>query len=345
MKTIIVAFLLAVVAAPALSAADAPAGWKREWPNTDFTRIGVDVSEIDGNLPRDVIPSIDDPRFIKVSDVQLESGPTSSDSRAYARRMRAGDISLSLRDPVISLVIDGEARAYPLRIMMYHEIVNDDIGGRPVVVTFCPLCNAAVAFDRRIDGKTLDFGVTGKLRHSDLIMYDRQTYTWWQQFTGLGIIGAGQGRRLERLPARLESYRTFAARHPNGMVLMPDETSTAPYGRNPYFRYDTASRPFLYRGGLPEGIKPLARVVAVDGTAYSLELLRSRGVIEENGYRISWRPGQASALDAHRVAEGRDVGDVVVQKLAPSGEYVDAPYDVTFAFAFHAFNPDGIWRK
>lgn len=345
MSKALIAFIFAVLAVPSVSAAEAPSAWKREWPRTDFTKIGVDVSEIDGNLPRDAIPSIDNPRFIKVADVRLEDSDAPRSGGAYARRMRLGDIALSLRDPVISFVSGGEARAYPLRIMMYHEIVNDVVAGRPVVVTFCPLCNAAVIFDRRIDGDTVEFGVTGKLRHSDLIMYDRRTDSWWQQFTGEGIVGAHKGRRLERLPARLESFKTFAERYPDGLVLMPDEESTAPYGRNPYFRYDTASQPFLYRGGLPKDVKPLARVVAVERTAYTLDFVRTSGVIEENGYRISWRPGQASALDAREISKGREVGDVVVERRTPSGDYVDANYDVTFAFAFHAFHPDGTWRK
>ncbi len=85
---------------------------------------------------------------------------------------------------MIELTVGGETRAYPLQILIWHEIVNDELGGLPVAVTFCPLCNTAIAFDRRVEGRTLDFGTTGKLRHSDLVMYDRQTESWWQQFGG-----------------------------------------------------------------------------------------------------------------------------------------------------------------
>lgn len=331
------------LAAPA-SAAGAPSAWKKEWPRTDFSQVTVDPREIESNVARDSIRSIDEPRFAPARDIQLEEGGTLPRPARYARRISAGDIALSLRDPVISFVEAGEARAYPLRIMMFHEIVNDTVRGRPVAITFCPLCNAAVVFDRRIDGQATEFGTTGKLRHSDLVMYDRATHSWWQQFTGAGIVGVHAGRRLERLPARLESFESFARRHPDGLVLMPDAQSTAPYGRNPYLRYDRASRPFLFRGNLPERIKPLARVVVVGDTAYSLSLVQEKGVIEEDGRRLTWSAGQASALDSAVISEGREVGNVVVETRNTDGSWSEAPVDVVFAFAFHAFNPDGKWR-
>lgn len=209
----------------------------------------------------------------------------------HARRLSAQTQSLSLRDPVISLVIDGDARAYPLRIMTWHEIVNDTVGGKPVAVTFCPLCNAAVVFERTIDGRTTSFGTTGKLRNSDLVMYDRASETWWQQFTGEGLVGAHAGKRLVRLAARLESFEAFHRRFPDGRVLVAEDPNARPYGENPYLNYDRSTRPFLYRGGLPEGVGPLERVIAVVGVAYSLALLRDVGVIEENGLRLSWAPG------------------------------------------------------
>jgi hypothetical protein len=136
-----------------------------------------------------------------------------------------------------------------------------------VAVTFCPLCNAAVVFDRRVDGRTLDFGTTGKLRHSDLVMYDRQTESWWQQFTGQAIIGDMLGRELRFLPARLESFAKFKARAPDGDVLVPNDPNPRNYGRNPYGGYDSAPEPFLYRGEYPGVVAPLARVVAVGGRA------------------------------------------------------------------------------
>ena len=114
--------------------------------------------------------------------------------------------NLADTEPVVRRIINGKARAYPLRILTWHEIVNDELGGVPVAVTYCPLCNSAIIFDRRLDGKVLDFGTTGKLRHSDMVMYDRQTKNWWQQFLGQGIVGEMTGKRLKTIPARLESF-------------------------------------------------------------------------------------------------------------------------------------------
>ena len=104
---------------------------------------------------------------------------------------------MSETEPVIGLVVNGDARAYPLKILIWHEIVNDTVGGVPVTVTYCPLCNSAIVFERTVDGRVLDFGTTGKLRNSDLVMYDRQTESWWQQFSGTAIVGAMTGTKLD----------------------------------------------------------------------------------------------------------------------------------------------------
>ena len=244
---------------------------------------------------------------------------------------------LAPTEPVIGLVVDGDARAYPLRVLIWHEIANDTVGGRPVAVTYCPLCNTAVVFDRRVDGMVLDFGVTGRLRHSDLLMYDRQTESWWQQFLGRAIAGALTGRELRMVPARLESFANFRARASGGKVLAAGPGRA--YGRNPYRGYDSAAWPFLYEGPAPTGLAPLARVVRVGGEAWSLALLRDRGEILTGDLRLSWSPGQNSAVDAALVAEGADVGNVVVQRRGPGGGWRDAAYSVDFAFAFAAFHP------
>ena len=210
----------------------------------------------------------------------------------------------------------------------------------PVVITFCPLCNSALAFDRVVDGTVLSFGVTGKLRNSDLIMYDRQTESWWQQFTGEGIVGEYAGKRLAQVPVRLESWASYRARHPRGEVMRQPNVHR-PYGRNPYVGYDSSSAPFLYFGEFPHelGVEPLERVVRVEGRAWPLERLRREAEIRHEGLVLSWRSGQASALDAASIGEGREVGDVLV--VDADGKLV--PHEVVFAFAFHAFVPDGEW--
>jgi hypothetical protein len=326
MRTTLLALLILSVAGPAwaqfLSDGQVPNAWTREWPHTDFSQAGVPLDEImSGGPPKDGIPSIDDPQFVPVAEA-------------------AG---LAPSEPVIGFAHDGDARAYPLRILTWHEIVNDRVGGRPVAVTYCPLCNAAIVFDRTLpDGTVTEFGTTGKLRKSDLVMYDRTTESWWQQFSGQAIVGDLTGARLEMLPARLESFESFAERHPGGRVLVPNDPDFRDYGRNPYVGYDGAARPFLYRGALPEDVPAMAYVVAVGDRAWTLETLRAAGRIEtDDGLVLTWRPGKSSALDSARISKGRDIGNVVVQRRAPDATLEDAVYDLTFAFVFHAFRPEG----
>jgi hypothetical protein len=314
--------LLTALLAPVSVAAAVPTAWRSDFPLTDFGRHVVPLEEIlDGGPPRDGIPAIDHPTFLPAADID----------------------SLSGNQPVISLVVAGNARAYPLSILMWHEIVNDTIGDVPVVVTFCPLCNAALAFERTVEGQVLDFGTTGRLRHSDLVMYDRQTETWWQQFEGRGIVGRFAGVNLVSLPVRVEGFARFVERHPGGLVLQEPEGSTRPYGYNPYLHYDSDGPypRFFNIGDLPEGVLPMAYVVAVGTEAWSLTLLRSRGHIEFDDLVLSWTPGAASALDTERIGDGYDLGNVVVQRRDAEGRYTDIPYDLTFAFAFLAFRPDG----
>lgn len=297
-----------------------PARWKSEWPDTDFSRSSVGAwSEImSGGPPKDGIPALDAPAFQRASDVRGLGG----------------------REPVITLEMAGaEPRAYPIRYLVWHEIVNDQISGVPVAVTFCPLCNSAMSFDRRVRGQVLRFGVTGKLRRSDMVMYDRETQSWWQQAEGRGIVGELNGVQLTQLPSWMESWAEFKARNPSGLVMAEPEFNRD-YGRNPYRGYDSSARPFLYNGEMPpHGISPLVRVVRVGERAWPLTRLAEVGQVSEAGVVISWTAGQASALDSAKIAKGRDVGTIRVR----DGQGRDVPHDLMFAFAFHAFWPDGRW--
>ncbi len=298
-----------------------PSAWRAAWPRTDFSLHTVAWDEIlTGGVPRDGIPSIDAPVFRPVGTVDGAARST---------------------EPVISLVIDSDARAYPLSILIWHEIVNDRVADRPVTITYCPLCNSGVVYDASLDGRHLTFGTTGKLRHSDLVMYDHQTESWWQQFLGTAIVGTLTGAALTVLPSRLESLARFAERHPAGRVLVPGRPGIRPYGRNPYVGYDGSEFPFLYRGDYDGPVPALSRVVVVAGEAWSLAMLRDRRRIVSGDLVISWLAGQASALDAPTIAAGRDVGNVVVQRRTANG-LIDVAYDVPFAFAFKAFHPDGM---
>jgi hypothetical protein len=187
----------------------------------------------------------------------------------------------------------------------------------PVTVTFCPLCNTAIAFDRRLEGAVYDFGVTGNLRHSDLIMWDRQTESWWQQATGECIVGALAGRRLTVLPAAIVSWREFRATWPQGRVLTRETGYPRAYGRNPYVGYDEVGKPpLLFRGPTDGRLPPLERVLLVEvgnhQVAYPFGRLAERRVVNDvlDGAPLVafWAPGTASALDRADIAASRDVG-------------------------------------
>jgi hypothetical protein len=278
---------------PDLSALRVPTeGW-----STDFSRSSVDLGDFrGGGPPKDGIPAVDAPVYESVDA-----------ARAW----------LTPRSPVISLEAGGAARAYPIAILMWHEIVNDTLGGVPVVVTFCPLCNTALVFEREQGGVTYDFGTTGNLRYSDLVMYDRQTESWWQQATGEAIVGELTGARLSFLPAQIISLDAFAAAHPGGDVLSRETGFRRDYGRNPYVGYDEAGeRPFLFSGVVDGRIAPKERVVALgagrEAVALPFSELRKVGVatvaVEGADAVVFWLPGTASPLDTTTIDDGRDAG-------------------------------------
>ena len=302
-----------------------PKRWAREWPNTDFTRTSVDFDEIGSGGPgKDGIPAIDQPRFVPGAMLQQETD------------------WLGVDEPVISVAVGEVARAYPVSTLMWHEIVNDTVNGLPLTITYCPLCNSGIVFKRQVDGQTLDFGVSGKLRHSDMVMYDRQTESWWQQFLGRAIVGEMLGTELETYPARVESFSRFLARYPKGDVLVPKEPNKKRYGSTPYERYDSARKPFLYKGDYEGPVKPLARVIVVGNEAWDLELVRKQSRIQSGDIIITWDEGQNSPLDKRLIRKGRDIGNVVVQRRLEDGTLEDVAHDIPFAFAFKAFKPDGV---
>ena len=296
------------------SAFASPARWVFEWPNTDFEQNSIDdwTEILSGGPPKDGIPAIDDPEMVPIKE----------------------GAQIGEREPVITVEIEGELpRAYPIRYLTWHEIVNDQVGDIPVAFTFCPLCNSGITFDRRVGDRVLSFGVSGKLRNSDMVMYDRETESWWQQAIGTGIVGEMNGVELTTLPTWMESWRQFAERNPDGLV-MAEPRFGRPYGRNPYVNYDSSARPFLYQGeNPPHGIPPLVRVIRVGDRAWPMTRLREAGVT------LTWTEGQASALDGRDIAKSKEVGTVRVKDA--SGK--DLAHDVMFAFAYHAFWPNGEW--
>ncbi len=295
--------------------------WSREFPKTDFAKRTIELEDIraDG-AKRDTITPIIKPKFERVDKVT-----------------GLGDL-----EPVLSVSLYFEPRAYPLRILLWHEIVNDTIAGKPILVTYCPLCNSGVVFERRVGGKPAVFGNTGRLRHFDMLMYDHETESWWQQFTGQAIVGTHSGKRLKPLPSRIESFARFRERHPGGRVLVPNDPAARPYGTTPYVRMDTSKGDGLGVYKLPKGVKPFDRVVVVGKEAWTLKSLKRRGEIDRRNLTIWWEPGQNSIHDTKWIHFGRDVGNVIARRYdAALDKWVDTVYDVTFAFAFRAFVPKG----
>jgi hypothetical protein len=159
-------------------------------------------------VPRDAIPSVDDPEF---GDGYFGDP---DDEVVVVERADLGDGGERGNDGA-----DRTARAYPVRILNYHEIVNDRLGDRPVAVTWCPLCGSAVVYDREVAGRVLEFGVSGKLADDDLVMYDRETDSEWKQSLGEAISGELEGESLRVLPSSVTTYRRFRETHPEGRVL------------------------------------------------------------------------------------------------------------------------------
>ncbi|MEK7423785.1 MAG: DUF3179 domain-containing protein [Actinomycetota bacterium] len=256
----------------------------------------VPIAELrSGGPPPDGIPPIDEPRFLPAAEVDF----------------------LAENEPVLAVDIDGEARAYPVQILIWHEIVNDTIADIPVAVTYCPLCNSAVAYDRRVDGRVLSFGTSGLLWNSALVMYDRQTETLWSHFTGEGIVGVLTGTDLETFPVATVPWGAWRDAHSDSLVLSTETGFSRDYGSNPYPGYDDVnSQPFLFEGEVDGRFTAMTRVIGIEqgdaAAAVPLVDLRDRRVVQVqlDGRQLTvwWSPGTASALDQQVIADGDDVG-------------------------------------
>jgi hypothetical protein len=277
---------------------------------TNFCLTSVAFREfLSGGPPPDGIPAIDEPVFESVD---------------------TADMWLEDDWPVMFFEWNGEARAYPLAILIWHEIVNDEVGGEPVSLTFCPLCNATLAFKRTLpEGVVLDFGTTGNLRNSDLVMYDRQTFSWWQQFTGEAIVGDLTGTRLEVLPSQIIAWNDFKTSHSDGEVLSRDTGHVRSYGQNPYAGYDTISNsPFALSpdvlANIDERLLPMERVVAVEfeseTIAYPFSQLDELGAVNDelsgSPVVVFWQAGTQSTFGNN----GGDTGSTGVFLRELEGE-------------------------
>lgn len=274
-----------------------PPGIPGQW-STDFSKHSVPLSEFTGGgPPKDGIPSIDDPKFTSTGEA---------------------DRWLADGEPLAVLELGGETRLYPIQILVWHEIVNDEIGGVPVAVTYCPLCNSTVAFERTVGSEVLDFGTTGQLRKSDLVMYDRQTESWWQQLTGESLVGEYIGTELEMLPSGILSWQEARRIYPGAEVLSRDTGAERDYGSSPYPGYDDPdSEPFLLEEEVDGRLPAKARVTAIrtgatSAVVYPLERVRREVPLND---RVAGRPvvmfhdpGVVSVLDQAGISSSREVG-------------------------------------
>lgn len=298
---------------------------------TNTAKRTIELSELQaGGPPKDGIPAIDAPRFVSQDEAAAWVEP---------------------QEPVILLRFGGGAKVYPLQVLTWHEVVNDSLGGVPVAVTFCPLCYSAVAVDRRVrtgaGERTLTFGVSGLLRHSDLVMYDRQTETLWQQFTGEALVGDLVGTSLTVLPAQIVSFGQARGSAPGAPVLSRETGHDRPYGQNPYVGYDDVARtPLLYRGPADGRLPPMARVVAVEAggafRAYPARLTRERGVVHDTlggvPVVVLHTAGATTALGGAEIARSREVGTTGV--FRPSVERGGRRQPLTFRPAGDGFVDD-----
>lgn len=279
---------------------------------TDFSNSVIDLNEllvgIPASDPRDAIPPIDDPRVEPVSESDW----------------------IQDQEPGVLIEVEGDARFYPLSIMTRHEIVNDEIGGIPVAITYCPLCNTALAFDRRFEGETLRLGVSGLLRHSDLVMWDDVTQTLWQQITGEAIVGEHAGKSLTPLGSAIVRWADFRDNHPAGQALSPEQGFGRVYGTNPYEFYSSRARPYgFFSGEIDDRFPALERVVGVSindvDKAYPFSLINDARVVHDDiasqELVVFWGAGDtADALDSGVIANAIGIGTGIVYVPVVNGQ-------------------------
>lgn len=265
-----------------------------------------------GGPPRDGIPAIDAPRFVAVTEVDY---------------LRDDDI-------VLGVLHEGEARAYPTRILIWHEIVNDVIGGRPIAVTFCPLCGTGMAFDRRIGGRVLDFGVSGLLYNSDVLMYDRQSESLWSQLGLQAVSGAAKGTPLRWLPIEHMAFAAWRKKFPDSRVLSTQTGFRRDYTSEPYADYFASDEPMFpvawNRIDLPNRALVLGVLSGGHAYAFPLDALPAgEPVVQTVGDRVL--EVRYDPATKHPTVTGEDGGAV--------------PSVVSFWFAWQAFHPaTGVWK-
>jgi hypothetical protein len=284
----------------------------------DLRGASIPIAEIHhGGPEKDGIPAIDRPDF-------LSSGFASF---------------LKMSDPVLGLVVDGAARAYPIRILNWHEVVNDRFGQQPVVVTYCPLCGTSVAFDARVGGRELDFGVSGLLYNSDVLLYDRQTESLWSQLLGQAISGPLQGQRLTTLPLIHTTWGDWKRQNPQTRVLSTRTGQARPYQRNPYDGYETSEALYFPVAFRSAGFHPKERVlgISIGGQHKAFPFVEL-----EKAMRRSSPSGAAFEFQDSLAGQSLRIrfDPAVGRATAHDAQGAQLPAVVGFWFAWYAFHPD-----
>lgn len=266
-----------------------------------------------GGPPRDGIPALTNPAFEPVNDVEW----------------------LRPQDRLLALERSGEAKAYPLRILNWHEIVNDKLSGEPIVVTYCPLCGTGMAFDPHVGDRRLEFGVSGLLYNSDVLMYDRQTESLWSQIEREAVSGPLRGERLELEPLVHTTWAHWREQNPNGLVLSRDTGHRRDYESDPYLRYASSQRTMFPVNHRDDRLQAKSVVLGItegeSAAAFPLERLldQPRPVRELVG---------GKELFLYYVPETATVFATTLE-----GELV--PATLAYWFAWSAFHPDtALWE-
>lgn len=290
-----------------------PYSWK-----TDTMKKGVPLSDFTVAVPKGAFNVLAYPKFVT----------TGEGVKMYAKH-----------EPVISVAMNGQYRAYPLSILTLHEIANDTLGGLPILVTYCPLCNASVVYNRRLRyqdrERLLNFGVSGMLRKSDMVMFDTETETWWQQLTGEALVGEFAGAELLVIPSLIVSVEEFTRRYPDGKILSRRTgfaEAEGSYGRNPYPGYeDIENSPyedFFDKNKVDKRLPPMERVVDVESRGkrkiYPFSFLSKEGVINDsfNGKQIVifFTSATLSTLDEREISQSKKVGSATLFNAMLDGQ-------------------------
>ena len=281
-----------------------PFTWK-----TDTINRSVNLSEIQIVLPKGSFPTLDKPKFVNKAEGLEMFFP---------------------KEPVIAVEINGIAKAYSLNILTMHEIANDELEGVPILVTYCPLCNSGIVYNRKINHKgvkeILEFEASGMLRNSDMVMLDRKTETLWQQLLGGAIVGDYNGTELDIIPSLIISVEEFFKRYPEGEILSKKTgfaSSEKNYGHNPYKKYDEKENPIEYffnSDKVDKRLPAMERIVDIESDGkykvYTFTSVAKSGVINDTfknkNVVLFYKSGTISILDENDISASKDVGSVTV---------------------------------